>query len=426
MASPTTLPPAQLTRARSTRAARQPARLTLALGAALTIAATSWAPAVTAVADPVAKPTSTGFTVRGQGFGHGIGMSQYGAYGAAVRGLTWPQILGFYYRGATISTQSANTSVRVWITADSDNVLRLVPTPGLRVSDTSGHHYVLPTGAGYRSWRIRRSGAGYKLTYLSSSGAWKTQPTTLNTTTWTASNSAKVMKVIVPGGVTREYRGTLSQAKHGSGGRTVNTVGMEDYLKGVVPSEMPTSWPVNAVRSQAVAARSYASRLMKDAASGTGYDICDTTSCQVYRPYASSLHGARTINETSRGNAAVLATAHKILTWGGYICFTQFAASNGGYQVDGGRPYLQARADPYDGVVSKNAWTRTISAATLQRQWPAAGTVRGVQVSKRDGRGVWKGRVLTIKIVGSKQTVSVAGQTFQSRFGLRSNLFTIG
>lgn len=154
--------------------------------------------------------------------------------------------------------------------------------------------------------------------------------------------------------------------------------------------------------------------------------LCDTTSCQVYRPSASSLHGRRTVNETSRGNAAVLATAHKILTWGGYICFTQFAASNGGYEIDGGRPYLKARLDPYDGVITRNAWTRTVTAAALQRQWPKAGTVRAVQVFKRDGGGAWGGRVVTIKIIGSKQTISVAGGAFQSRFGFRSNLFTIG
>lgn len=402
------------------------ARLLLTLGTALTAVTASWVSAGPAVADPVVTASSGGVTVRGQGFGHGIGLSQYGAYGAAVRGLSWPQILSFYYAGTTLSSQPAGTSIRIWITADSDNVLRLVPSAGLRVSDATGHSYPLPTGSNYRSWRISRAGSGYKLTYLSAAGSWKTQPTQLGISTWTASDAAKVMKVIVPGGVTREYRGTLSQAKHGSGGRTVNTVGMEDYLKGVVPSEMPTSWPVDAVRSQAVAARSYASRLQKDATTGTGYDLCDTPSCQVYQPYASSSGGVRRINETSRGNAAVLATAHRILTWGSYIAFTQFAASNGGFEVDGGRPYLKARTDPYDAVVSRNAWTRTLSAATLQRQWPSAGTVRAVQVSERDGGGAWGGRVVTLRIIGSKQTVSVAGKTFQSRFGLRSNLFTVG
>lgn len=400
-------------------------RLVLGLCAALSLALPAVAPAATANAEPAVKATSGSFTVRGQGFGHGIGMSQYGAYGAAVKGLSWQQILAFYYAGTTLSTQPSSTSIRVWITADSDNVLRLVPTPGLKVSDAGGHSYLLPTGSTYRSWRISRSGSGYKLTYLSPSGAWKTQPTTtLTTSTWTASNSARVMKVIMPGGVVREYRGSLSQVKSGTGGKTVNTVGMEDYLKGVVPSEMPTSWPADAVRTQAVAARSYASRLKQDASPSAGYDICDTTNCQVYHPYASTSRGRRSVNETSGGNAAVAATAHKILTYGNYVCFTQFAASNGGYEIDGGRPYLKARVDPYDGVVSKNAWSLQVSAASVQRHWPSVGTVKSVQVTKRDGGGAWGGRVLSITIVGSAKSLSVGGRTFQSAYGLRSDLFT--
>ncbi len=406
------------------RLRRRPQRVIAGLSAVLALAVPTVVSAPTASAEPAVKAVGGSFTVRGQGFGHGIGMSQYGAYGAARKGLSWQQILAFYYAGTTLSSQPAGADIRVWVTADADNVLRLVPTPGLRVGDAAGHSYLLPTGSTYRSWRISRSGSGYKLTYLSPSGAWKVQPTTLGTSTWTASNTARVMKVIMPGGVTREYRGSLSQAKSGTGGKTVNTVAMEDYLKGVVPSEMPTSWPADAVRSQAVAARSYAARLQHDAAAGTGYDICDTTNCQVYHPYASTSRGRRTVNETSGGNAAVAATARTILTWGGYICFTQFAASNGGYEIDGGRPYLKARTDPYDGVVTKNAWSLRVSAASVQRHWPSVGTVTSVQVTKRDGGGAWGGRVLSITIVGSKKTLSVGGRTFQSAYGLRSNLFT--
>ena len=414
--------PAVSNRARSQR---RSARIALAVAAALGVTVSSLSAVAPAVADSAVTPSGGPFTVSGQGFGHGIGMSQYGAYGAAIKGLTWQQILAFYYAGTALTRQPAGSSVRVWITADADNVLRLIPTPGLRVSDADGHSFLLPTGTGYRSWRISRSGAGYTLTYLDPSGAWKTKPTGLDTSTWTASATAHVMKVMMPGGVIREYRGTLSQAKHGNGGRTVNTVAMEDYLKGVVPSEMPTSWAVNAVRAQSVAARSYAARLKVDSTAG-GYDLCDTSSCQVYHPYASTTHGRRTVNETARGNAAIAATSRQILTYGSYIAFTQFAASNGGYEIDGGRPYLKARPDPYDGVVSRNAWSLKISSASLQRQWPSAGTITAVQVIKRDGGGRWGGRVVAMKIIGSKQTVTLSGSTFQYRYGMRSNLFTVG
>ncbi len=417
-------PAPHLTIANRNRVRRRPGQIALGVATALGVTVASLTTMAPAVADSVVKPAGGSFTISGQGFGHGIGMSQYGAYGAAIKGLTWQQILGFYYAGTTLTSQPAGSSVRVWITADADNVLRLVPTPGLRVGDADGHSFLLPTGTGYRAWRISRSGSGYKLTHLDPSGAWKTEPTGLDTSTWTASDTANVMKVVVPDGVVREYRGTLSQAKHGTGGRTVNTVAMEDYLKGVVPSEMPTSWAINAVRAQSVAARSYAARLKLDSTAG-GYDICDTSSCQVYHPYASTTHGRRTVNETARGNAAIAATARQILTYGSYIAFTQFAASNGGYEIDGGRPYLKARLDPYDGVVSRNAWSLKISSASLQRQWPSAGTITAVQVTKRDGGGRWGGRVVTMKIIGTKQTVTLSGSTFQYRYGMRSNLFTV-
>ena len=87
---------------------------------------------------------------------------------------------------------------------------------------------------------------------------------------------------MLPSGSVRPYRGSVALVKRGSSGRTVNRVLLEDYVQGVVPTEMPTSWPAEAVRAQAVAARSYAVRLRR-LRHYAGYDICDTTACQVYR-----------------------------------------------------------------------------------------------------------------------------------------------
>ena len=98
-------------------------------------------------------------------------MSQYGAYGAALAGLTWPKILGFYYPGTTIAPMAADTTIKVWVTADDDDSLRVLPTPGLQVRDGSGHCFTVPTGSTYSSWRISRFGDGYHLTYRTSDGA---------------------------------------------------------------------------------------------------------------------------------------------------------------------------------------------------------------------------------------------------------------
>ncbi|MBA8795746.1 SpoIID/LytB domain protein [Friedmanniella endophytica] len=407
--------------------------LTTVLATSLAGAAASTLPAAADTKAPSGTGTSakkaatpTAFTLRGQGFGHGHGMSQWGAYGAATQGLTADQILAFYYPGTTPALQKKNASIRVWITADDDNVLRLVPTPGLTVRDASGHSYLLPAGAGYRSWRISRSGAGYKLTYLNPAGAWKTQGGTgLTTTTWTARNDAGIVKTILPGGITAEYRGTLSLVKRGTGGRTVNTVSMENYVRGVVGSEMPTSWPIEAVKAQAVAARTFAAKSATYVARSSSYDVCDTTWCQVYEPYAESRRGQRWVNETARGNLAVSGTAREVLTYDGSLALTQFSASNGGWTTAGNLPYLVAKADPYDQLIIRNAWSRTVSAATLQRLWPSAGTVTGLKVVKRDGHGRWGGRPTRIQIIGSKRTVTVSGSSFAATFGFRSTLFTV-
>ena len=388
------------------------------LGAALAlivIATSALLTALPAHADSAVSPKSGRFTIRGAGWGHGWGMSQYGAYGAAREGLPWKQILAFYYRGTQLKTMPSGTKIKVLITADNDSSLRVFPPSGLTVRDPAGHHYTVPTGTSYASWRITRRGAGYRLSYRTRNGSYVTKSTGLSAGTWSFTTSSKIVKVILPNGSVRSYRGTVALIKSGSGGRTVNHVLLEDYVRGVVPAEMPTSWAADAVRAQAVAARSYAVRL-RDFGRYTGYDICDTTACQVY--------GGKG-RETQRGNAAVKATAGKIVTYRGKVALTQFASSNGGYSARGDFPYLAAHRDPYDGVIKSQAWTRSISARSISRAWPSVGTVQQLQITDRDGAGSWGGRVKTIKIIGTSRTATVSGTTFQHMFGMRSSLYMV-
>jgi len=371
--------------------------------------------APTAHADSAVGPTNGKFTLRGAGYGHGWGMSQYGAYGAARQGKSWKQILAFYYPGTRLAKMASGTALRVWVTADSDSSLRVLPASGLRVRDADGDSYTVPTGSKYKSWRISRSGSGYRLSYRTGSGSYVTKSTGLTNNTWSFTSSAGIIKVVMPNGSVRPYRGTVALVKRGSGGRTVNRVSLEGYVRGVVASEMPTSWHPHAVAAQTVAARSYAVRL-RDFYNYDGYDICDTTACQVYGG----------INrETRAGNAAVKATAGSIVTYKGAVAFTQFASSNGGHSAQGDFPYLAPKRDPYDGLVVSQAWTRTITASSIAGKWPSVGRVRKLQITKRDGAGAWGGRVNTIKIIGSRKTISVAGYTFYYRYGLRSRLFRV-
>ncbi|MFT4166847.1 MAG: SpoIID/LytB domain-containing protein [Microlunatus sp.] len=367
----------------------------------------------TADADPATGPRSGSFRIDGRGFGHGWGMSQYGAYGAATKGLTWRQILAFYYPKTKRTKLPTDGTIRVWVTADDDGSLTFKPASGAKVSDGS-KSYSLPTGSSYAYWRISRSGSGYKLSYRSAKGSWKTKSTGLGTSTWKVTSSGGSLRLVLPGGSTRGYRGSLSLIKRNSSGRTVNTVTMENYVRAVVPSEMPTSWHSNAVRAQAVAARTYGA-FLRERSSTSGYDICDTTSCQVYRGMD---------NETDNGDAAVRATAHVIMSYGGKPAYTQFTSSNGGQITTGDYSYQIAQSDPYDGVIKDQTWSKTISASRLGKAF-GVGTARKVQITKRDGYGKWGGRVTTIKIIGSKKSVTVRGTTFKWKFGMRSDYFTV-
>jgi stage II sporulation protein D len=403
---------------------RRSGRRLVIVVALLAVTATSALVSVPARADPGSSVQAASFTVSGAGYGHGRGMSQYGAYGAAKRGLSWRQILTFYYPGTQQVKQGTRATIKVWITADSDNDLRVMPAKGLRLSDGAGRNYTLPTGSAYTAWRVKRSGSGNTLSYRKASGAWATKKTPLKSGAWWFSNSANVVKVWVSSGARRELRGRVGMVHWRSGGRTVNLLRMEDYLRGVVPAEMPTSWAADAVRAQSVAARSYAARLQASSRSSL-YDLCDTTRCQVYRGYASTSRGRRVVYETARGNAAVAATARTILRHGRSIALTEFASSNGGSTVRTSLPYQVAKLDRYDGVIRSNAWTRGLSASSIARAYPAAGSVKQLRVTKRTGTGRWGGRVLSMKIVGSKRTLTVTGSAFQSKFGMRSSLFTI-
>lgn len=392
------------------------------------IAAVTLATAVSplpAKADPAVSPASNSFSITGAGFGHGWGMSQYGAYGAAKQGLTWRQIVSFYYPETTQVQQPVGTTIKVWITADRDNDLKVLPAAGLRLRDSSGNVHMLPSGASYTAWRVTRSGQGFALSHRTASGSWVKRSTPLKTGSWWFSSTAKAVEVWLPGGARREFRGSVALVKRDSGGRTVNRVGMEDYVRAVVPAEMPTSWHPEAVAAQTVAARSYGARLKELARAGSGYHVCDTTSCQVYRGLAGTRSGRRAVYETQRGNAAVKATARTIVTYRGAVALTQFASSNGGATARGDHPYLTAQADPYDGVITSNRWSRTVSVDTLERLWPTAGTVRQLRVTGRDGSGRWGGRVTSVTLVGSQRSVLVSGATFSSRLGLRSRLFTL-
>ena len=149
-----------------------PAALRRAAIAAIGVAALTAGTVGTAVpahADAAVTPKDSAVTIVGAGWGHGKGMSQYGAYGAASKGLKYDEILDFYYPGTTLDGLASGNLIRVWISADTDHILHFRPVSGLRVKDSAGKSVTLPSTSKYRKWRILKSGGKRVLQYLTSS-----------------------------------------------------------------------------------------------------------------------------------------------------------------------------------------------------------------------------------------------------------------
>ncbi|HEY3337651.1 MAG TPA: SpoIID/LytB domain-containing protein [Propionicimonas sp.] len=376
--------------------------------------------AVPAHADAAVSPKKSAITIVGAGWGHGKGMSQYGAYGAATKGLKYDEIIDFYYPGTTLDELPGGNVIRVWITADTDKSLAVRPVAGQKVVDSKGVSVTLPTGKKYNKWRISRSGDKRVLAYRDPKGTYTRLSNKLDPKrVWYIQNSKTgTVKLAMPNGNTKTYRGKLALRFSGTGARTVNYVSMETYLRGVVPAEMPASWSAEAVKAQAVAARTYAAKLRSVVSSGSIYDLCDTTACQVYRGVAV---------EQPASDKAISGTANKVVEYKDKLALTMFSSSNGGWSASAGAdyPYLKAKKDPYDGLKRDQTWSVTLSSAKIQKAYTSVGTLKSVQITDRDGDGTYGGRVEKVKITGAKGSVTVTGASFKSKFGLKERLFKV-
>ena len=403
-------------------------RVAVSLAAAASVALVPLLPVVPAspghAVEVTARPASGTIAVAGHGYGHGRGMSQWGAYGAATKGLSYAQILDFYYPG-TKRTAIGDDTIRVAL-SDADGDTTVAPASGLRVATASGA-VTLPTGSGYTAWRA--TGAGpVKIAYKDAAGAWKPYtPTglTLGNEVTFATGSG-VVTVLLPSGVAEDVRGEVHATVVSGAVHSVLFTGMETYLRGVVPNEMPASWGGQALGAQSVAARTYAAAYrQRQRAAGSWYDICDTTACQVYSGAAQTPSGgSRGAREDARSDAAIAATAGVVLTYNGALINAEFSASNGGYTVAAAQPYFVAKADPYDGVVANagNTWTASVDASRLDNA-RGIGRFRRLVVLSRDGRGEYGGRVLTARLEGDAGTANVTGEELRGILGIRSSWF---
>ncbi len=286
---------------------------------------------------------------------------------------------------------------------------------GLTLTGISG---ALPT-AGTDLWRLVPITGGFQLQRHLSTG-WSAYQNLAATKLDFRAPDGTIALVRTSGA--RNYRGVMSAVRSGSAAVAVNTLGLDDYVRGVVPSEMPASWQAAAVQAQTVAARSYA-RYYVAHPRDPAFDICDTTSCQVYGGLSAEQAGS---------NDAVNKTAGKVLNYQGVTIFAEFSASNGGMTSSGNQPYFVTKPDPYDNAASGDPylnWTTTSSAAEVAAYYGLR-SVSQIEITARAGGGQWGGLVTAgivrgISAAGSATAVNVSGAGLASAMGLSYSFFHI-
>jgi SpoIID/LytB domain protein len=377
---------------------------------------------VATVQIPVHATTSspTMLIVGGRGWGHGRGMGQYGARAQAAQGTPWYRILPRYYTGIRLQHLRSTPNIRVLLLRARAVVLKgdshvAVSWAGGRASNRSGRSL----------FRIaNRSGVLVIQTAARLSGPWRTIATS---NAETLAFAARHQSGLIGSTSSHWYRGTIHVLRTSSGLQVADVLSLDRYVAEVVPREMPASWPIDALKTQAVAARTYALRVMQVArAAHRNYDICATTACQVFGGYARILRGTYQVVESTSSNIAAQHTRGWILTWHGKPILAEYSSSTGGYTTSGGVPYLAPRADPWDKGAPMHAWTEALSASQIQSRWPAIGTLRAARVTGRDGRGELGGRPAYVVLFGTAKTIYVSAQSFQYAFGLPSDWFSVG
>lgn len=367
--------------------------------------------AAPAAAEEVAERPADGvFSLQGHGWGHGRGMSQWGAQGAASQGVSAETIVRTYYPGTT-RTVLDPAPMRVKLMGDDGTDLQVHAAEGLRVTDLATRtEQELPTGP--TRWRVTVDSTGLHVQSLTGT-TWS--PYALGGGTTHGGpirfSGPTFVRVAYPNGTSRDYRGGVQAVKTATTSlASVVVLPMEDYLLGVVPREASSGWKPAALQAQAIAARSYSANKRERVAGAGHWDICDTTQCQVFggsRLYTAS--GGTTELEPASTTEAVRATAGVVRTYEGRSIFAEFSSSNGGWSTKGDFPYLVAQRDDWDGAIANpvHSWKATLSATDLERRFPAVGTLRRIRVTGRDGNGEWGGRVKAVVLEGVSSTGAV-------------------
>jgi stage II sporulation protein D len=339
------------------------------------------------------------FTITGHGWGHGVGMSQWGAYGYAKHGWDYKAILKHYYTGITFSDVT-DSVMRVNLRS-GQSAIKLSCPNDYTVQGT-GAASTIPGGT---TATTTHTSAGYRVV----AGSLRKTFTGAPTFRPTAGSLRLITKTDL--GDDGAYRGTI-EVEYSGGLMMINHVPLESYLRGVIPHEVSPSWPLESLKAQACAARAYA---LGSRQPSKAWDVyCDVRD-QAYVGVGI---------EDSRTDAAVRSTAGSCPTYDGKpIVATYFSCSGGstesvGYVWGGTYPYLVGVDDPYDYYGTLHDWgplRRTQS--QVGGPLSASGTLRAVYTVKRGASP----RIVKAAIIGSGGTKYIDGSSLRMKLGLNSS-----
>jgi stage II sporulation protein D len=355
--------------------------LVIALLAALASASNGWA--------------GTLFLISGRGWGHGVGLSQYGAYGFAQQGATYDQILAHYYPGTALGPAPV-AEVRVRVAAGRKK-LTIGSAAPFRVTDGAGQSFELEAGAHLLEPGLAVTVAGEVHTLVS---------------------PVRFDPGASPIELGKPYRGALVVSSTNDRLAAVNYVSLEQYLYGVIPREIPSTWLPEVLKAQAVAARSYA--LASRSTTGD-FDLYSDVRSQVYGGLAA---------EDPNTTAAVDATAGQVVLYAGAVARTYFFSTSGGRTAASADvwgepiPYLVPVDDPFDALSPYHRWGPALfsGAELVQRLGDEAPRgIRDLQLGVDSS-----GRVGGVTVVGRSGSAELTGATLRTALGLRSTWFDVG
>lgn len=332
------------------------------------------------------------WTVRGGGFGHGIGMSAYGAYGMGLDGYKYGRILRQYYRGIRINKLKKQRNIKVLLDVDSNPRFsgarwacgrKLLPR--LTYSAALGRNGIFLKGGGGKP--LKKCGGRLR----------------------TEADGNVVFKGI------GAYRGGVEIVRGDGSLYVINNVPVNKYCRGVLAGEVIPLWPLETLKAFALAARSIG---LSSKGTHDGFDVYPDTRSQVYG-------GIKT--EYPRTNRACAKTADQALFYRGEVAMALFSASSGGHTESVENvwfgdpvPYLRGVPDPWDKVSPYHRWSYSYTPSRMNSLLGSyvAGRLRSVQITQYGDSK----RVIWARLYGTQGVTKIRGDSLQYALGLPDRL----